>query len=91
MSTKPGSTSRVLEYAGHQVPLLADKLEDLRKTGEVTVHPEEERDKIHCPKCGLRLLARRVMPALPAAKGDREPALAAPAAAVADGPGDVLA
>ncbi len=35
--------------------LLADKLEDLRKSGEVVVHPEEEHDKIHCPRCGLRL------------------------------------
>jgi ATP-binding cassette subfamily B protein len=37
--------------------LLADKLEDLRKSGEVVVHPEEEHDKIHCPRCGLRLAA----------------------------------
>ena len=37
--------------------LLAEKLEDLRKSGEVTVHPEEEQDKHHCPRCGLRLAA----------------------------------
>ncbi len=37
--------------------LLADKLEDLRTTGEVIVHPEEERDKNHCLKCGMRLSA----------------------------------
>ena len=37
--------------------LLADKLEDLRKSGMVTVHPEEHQDKIHCPRCGLRLAA----------------------------------
>src|SRR5262249_34320195 len=37
--------------------LLADKLEDLRTKGEVIVHPEEVRDKIHCVKCGIRLAA----------------------------------
>jgi ATP-binding cassette subfamily B protein len=35
--------------------LLAEKLEDLRKSGEVTVLPEEQKDTTHCPKCGLRL------------------------------------
>jgi ATP-binding cassette, subfamily B, bacterial len=34
---------------------LADKLEELRKTGDVVIHPEEFRDTTHCPKCGLRL------------------------------------
>ncbi len=34
---------------------LADKLEDLRKTGEVAFHPEEQQDRSHCPKCGIRL------------------------------------
>jgi ATP-binding cassette subfamily B protein len=34
---------------------LADKLEDLRKTGEVAVAPEERQDTSHCPKCGIRL------------------------------------
>ncbi len=34
---------------------LAGKLEDLRSTGEVIVHPEEELDASHCAKCGLRL------------------------------------
>ena len=34
---------------------LAGKLEDLRTSGEVIVHPEEELDTTHCPKCGLRL------------------------------------
>jgi ATP-binding cassette subfamily B protein len=34
---------------------LADKLEDLRKTGEVAVHPEEQHDPLHCSKCGMRL------------------------------------
>ncbi len=37
--------------------LLADKLEDLRTTGDVIVHPEEKRDKTHCPKCGMRFSA----------------------------------
>ena len=37
--------------------LLADKLEDLRKSGTVTIHPEEQQDTIHCPRCGLRLAA----------------------------------
>jgi len=37
--------------------LLADKLEDLRKSGEVIVHPEEEQDKNRCPRCGVRLAA----------------------------------
>src|SRR5262249_25606793 len=37
--------------------LLADKLEDLRKSGEVVVHPEDEQDKLHCSECGLRLTA----------------------------------
>ncbi len=36
---------------------LAGKLEDLRVTGEVVVHPEEQLDSAHCPKCGLRLSA----------------------------------
>jgi len=35
--------------------LLADKLEELRKSGDVTVLPEEQQDTAHCPKCGLRL------------------------------------
>jgi len=35
--------------------LLADKLESLRKSGEVTVHFEELQDRCHCPRCGLRL------------------------------------
>ena len=34
---------------------LAGKLEDLRTSGEVIVHPEDELDTTHCPKCGLRL------------------------------------
>jgi ATP-binding cassette subfamily B protein len=34
---------------------LAGKLEDLRTTGEVVVHPEEQLDSLHCKKCGLRL------------------------------------
>jgi ATP-binding cassette subfamily B protein len=34
---------------------LAGKLEDLRSSGEVTVHPEEVLDTSHCPKCGMRL------------------------------------
>jgi ATP-binding cassette subfamily B protein len=38
--------------------LLAGKLEDLRKSGEVTVHPEEVKDQDHCPGCGLRLANR---------------------------------
>ena len=37
--------------------LLAGKLEDLRKSGEVTVHPEEQKDNVHCGRCGLRLAA----------------------------------
>ncbi len=40
-----------------QFHLFADKLEDLRKSGTVTVSSEEVRDKIHCPRCGLRLAA----------------------------------
>jgi ATP-binding cassette subfamily B protein len=34
---------------------LAGKLEDLRTSGEVTVHPEEQVDANRCPKCSLRL------------------------------------
>jgi ATP-binding cassette subfamily B protein len=34
---------------------LAGKLEDLRASGEVVVHPEDQDDSSHCPKCGLRL------------------------------------
>jgi ATP-binding cassette subfamily B protein len=34
---------------------LAGKLEDLRTSGEVTVHPEEQIDANRCPKCNLRL------------------------------------
>jgi ATP-binding cassette subfamily B protein len=34
---------------------LADKLEELRKTGEVALRPDELHDTTHCPKCGLRL------------------------------------
>ncbi len=34
---------------------LADKLEELRETGEVTIHPDEPPDVVHCPNCGLRL------------------------------------
>jgi ATP-binding cassette subfamily B protein len=34
---------------------LADKLEDLRSKGEVTIDPAEKVDSTHCPKCGLRL------------------------------------
>jgi ATP-binding cassette subfamily B protein len=34
---------------------LAEKLENLRDSGEVTVHPEETVDATHCPKCRLRL------------------------------------
>jgi ATP-binding cassette subfamily B protein len=34
---------------------LADKLEDLRTSGEVIVHPDEQSAKSHCTKCGLRL------------------------------------
>ncbi len=48
----------VARYSNTLAPrfhLLADKLEDLRKSGEVIVHPEEQRDKSHCPKCGMRL------------------------------------
>jgi ATP-binding cassette, subfamily B, bacterial len=37
--------------------LLAGKLEDLRKSGDVTVDPEEKQDKVHCPRCGLRVAA----------------------------------
>ena len=50
----------VARYSNTLAPrfhLLADKLEDLRTKGEVIVHPEEERDKTHCPKCGMRLAA----------------------------------
>jgi ATP-binding cassette subfamily B protein len=36
--------------------LLAEKLEDLRKTGKVAVHAEELKDKAHCARCGLRLV-----------------------------------
>ncbi len=35
--------------------LLAQKMEELRKSGDVTVHPEEQQDTTHCAKCGLRL------------------------------------
>ena len=35
--------------------LLASKLDELRKSGDVTVHAEEQQDPNHCPKCGLRL------------------------------------
>jgi ATP-binding cassette subfamily B protein len=34
---------------------LAENLEGLRETGEVTVQPEETRIATHCGKCGLRL------------------------------------
>ena len=34
---------------------LAEQLEDLRKTGEVGVGPDEQHDTSHCPKCGVRL------------------------------------
>ena len=72
--------------------LLADKLEDLRKSGEVTFLPEEQKDTTHCPKCGLQAdRGRRVVPALPAQECDRESAVAAHAAPVADGAGDVPA
>ena len=50
----------VARYSNTLAPrfhLLADKLEDLRTTGEVIVHPDEQQDKIHCPKCGIRLAA----------------------------------
>jgi ATP-binding cassette subfamily B protein len=48
----------VARYSNTLAPrfhLLADKLEDLRTKGEVIVHPEEQRDKTHCVKCGMRL------------------------------------
>jgi len=48
----------VARYSNTLAPrfhLLADKLEDLRTKGEVIVHPEEERDQNHCPRCGIRL------------------------------------
>ena len=48
----------VARYSNTLAPrfhLLADKLEDLRTGGEVIVHPEEQRDQNHCPKCGMRL------------------------------------
>ena len=50
----------VARYSNTLAPrfhLLADKLEDLRTKGEVIVHSEEQHDKIHCPKCGIRLPA----------------------------------
>ncbi len=50
----------VARYSNTLAPrfhLLADKLEHLRTKGEVIVHPEEEHDKFHCPKCGIRLQA----------------------------------
>ena len=50
----------VARYSNTLAPrfhLLADKLEDLRTTGEVILHPDEQQDKIHCPKCGIRLAA----------------------------------
>ncbi len=34
---------------------VARKLEDLRTTGELVVHPEDNTDQAHCPQCGLRL------------------------------------
>ena len=34
---------------------VAGKLEDLRTTGAVTVHPEDHQDAVRCDKCGLRL------------------------------------
>ena len=57
-STIGGSTWRAYSNThAARFHLLATKLEDLRKSGTVTVHPEEERDKNHCPQCGLRLAA----------------------------------
>ena len=50
----------VARYSNTLAPrfhLLADKLEDLRTKGEVIVHPEEQLDKTHCAKCGMRLAA----------------------------------
>ena len=48
----------VARYSNTLAPrfhLLADKLEDLRTKGEVIVHAEEQHDRFHCPKCGIKL------------------------------------
>ena len=73
MSRKRGSTSRGTRIRWpRRFHLLADKLEDLRTKGEVIVHPEEAARQDPLPE--VRHAAcdrRRVVPAVPAAEGDR--------------------
>ena len=91
-STTRGSiVARYSNTLAARFHLLADKLEDLRKSGEVTVH--RRRRARQDPLSAVRSASgggRRVMPALPAQEGDRRPALDAPPAAVAHGSRNVL-
>ena len=69
---------------------LAGKLEDLRTNGEVEVDPDRAGRLDPLPEVRPEAAdGRRTLPALPAAQGDRRPALAAAATAVAGGPGHV--
>ena len=64
ISIKRGSTSRASQTRWpRRFHLLADKLEDLRTTGEVVVHPEEEHDKI-AARNAVFTLAQRAIRAL---------------------------
>lgn len=47
--------SNALAGRFHQV---AHRLEDLRATGSVTIHPEDQVEAPACPRCGLRLAKR---------------------------------
>ena len=73
----------VARYSNTLAPrfhLLADKLEDLRTKGEVIVHPRNSTTGSTVRNAASSCQAGgRVLPALPAAEGDRDPALAAPA------------
>ena len=83
-----GRPGPLLEHAGHAVPQAGRQAgRPPHRAAKSTVDPAEQVDSTHCPKCGLQLpAAGESCPRCLPRQGDRRPALAAAAAAMADGP-----